>query len=126
MKQRISLAVLLFPGLLLPAQTCLCLAYEAFDYPAAVPLDGGDGGTGWRSVAQLVSWGYKDKKFLFYAFKTRPNRSYVAVNRWINALPQGNTCRDYTLSVLETEFTDAQLTSWGYSGKKVQFYVLQP
>ncbi len=75
--------------------------------------------------AELESWGYRDKKFVFYAYKTRPNRSYVAVNRWVNALPQGNSCRDYTLSVLETELTDEQLTSWGYSGKKTQFYVFR-
>ncbi len=76
--------------------------------------------------AELESWGYRDKKLLFYAYKTRINSSCVAVNRWVNALPQGNPCRDYTLSVLETEFTDAQLLSWGYSGKKVQFYVPRP
>lgn len=70
---------------------------------------------------QLESWGYRDKKFLFYAFKTPPNSSYVAVNRWISALPQGNSCRDYTLSVLATEFTDEQLTSWGYGIREKKY-----
>jgi len=32
---------------LAPAQTCTYLAYEAFDYPANVPLNGQSGGTGW-------------------------------------------------------------------------------
>ncbi len=50
MKQRIFFAFLLLSCLHLPAQTCLYLAYEAFDYQAAAPLDGGDGGTGWRAV----------------------------------------------------------------------------
>lgn len=76
--------------------------------------------------AQLESWGYTDKKLMFYAWKTKLNSSYVPVSRWVNALPQGNMCRDYTLSVTATELSDAQLTSWGYSGKKVQFYVYKP
>ena len=33
--------------ILAPAQTCTYLAYEAFDYPANVPLNGQSGGTGW-------------------------------------------------------------------------------
>jgi hypothetical protein len=77
--------------------------------------------------AKLTSWGYKNKQFLFYAYRTRPSTgSFVAVSRWINTLAKGNTCRDFTLSVTETELTDAQLTSWGYTGKLVQFYVPDP
>jgi len=75
--------------------------------------------------AQLMSWGYKNKTFLFYAFKNPPPQAgYVAVNRWVNALPKGNNCRDFTLSVAEFELTDEQLISWGYSDKKTQFYVM--
>jgi len=75
---------------------------------------------------QLSDWGYTDKTFMFYAYKTRLNDDFAAVNRWVNALPNGNPCRDYTLSVLESEFTDEQLTAWGYRDKKTQFYVLKP
>jgi hypothetical protein len=76
--------------------------------------------------AQLQSWGYKDKEFQFWAFRRPPSdgRRYVAVYRWINAHPQGNPCRDFTLTVAETELTDAQLTSWGYTEKRLQFYAL--
>jgi hypothetical protein len=76
--------------------------------------------------AQLSDWGYTDKTFMFYAYKTRLNDDFAAVNRWVNALPNGNPCRDFTLSVLESEFTDEQLTAWGYRDKKTQFYVLKP
>ena len=76
---------------------------------------------------QLISWGYKNKELLFYAYRTRPTTgSFEAVSRWVNTLPQGNNCRDFTLSVAEHELTDAQLTSWGYTNKMVQFYVPAP
>jgi hypothetical protein len=76
---------------------------------------------------QFISWGYKNKQLLFYAYRTRPRTgSFVAVNRWVNTLPQGNNCRDFTLSVADHELTDAQLTSWGYTNKLVQFYVPDP
>lgn len=75
--------------------------------------------------AQLQSWGYTDKEFQFYAYRQPPNdgRSYMAVYRWINAKPQGDPCRDFTLTVAETELTDAQLRSWGYTEKRLQFWV---
>lgn len=76
------------------------------------------------SDAQLLSWGYSNKVFQFFGLKNRPKEgNFMAVSRWVNALPAGNGCRDYTLSVTEKEFTDAQLLSWGYTNKVVQFYV---
>ncbi len=79
------------------------------------------------SDQQMLSFGYKNKQFLFYAYRTKPaTGKYVAVSRWVNALPAGSKCKDFTLSVAEHELTDAQLTSWGYTGKKVQFYVPDP
>jgi hypothetical protein len=76
--------------------------------------------------AQLQSWGYKDKEFQFYTYRQPPNygQRYIAVYRWINAKPQSDPCRDFTLTVAETELTDAQLTSWGYTEKRLQFYVM--
>lgn len=76
---------------------------------------------------QLLSWGYKDKEFQFYAYRRPPNDglSYVPVYRWINAKPQGDPCRDFTLTVASTELTDEQLRSWGYSDKRLQYYVLR-
>lgn len=78
--------------------------------------------------AQLQSWGYKDKEFQFYAFRQPPGdgRLYMAVNRWINAKPQGDPCRDFTLTVAETEHPDSRLQSWGYTEKRIQFYVPRP
>jgi hypothetical protein len=77
------------------------------------------------SDAQLESWGYTDKLFQFYAYRTRPNdgQKYKAVYRWINAKPQGDPCRDFTLTVVAGELTDAQLRSWGYTDKRLQYYV---
>lgn len=79
------------------------------------------------SDAKMIEWGYTNKQFLFYAYRTRPSTgNFVAVNRWVNALPAGNACRDFTLSVAEHELTDSQLSSWGYTSKMVQFYVPDP
>ncbi len=79
------------------------------------------------SDAKMIEWGFKNKQFVFYAYKTRPaSGNYVAVNRWINTLPAESGCREFTLSVTETELTDAQLLSWGYTGKILQFYVPAP
>jgi hypothetical protein len=79
------------------------------------------------SNEKMIEWGYKNKQFVFYAYQTKPaSGAYVAVSRWVNAYPEGNNCRDFTLSVAEHELTDAQLESWGYSGKLVQFYVPDP
>ena len=73
--------------------------------------------------AQLESWGYRDKLFQFYAYQTRPNdgQRYKAVFRWINAKPQGDPCRDFTLTTVSGEYNDTQLRSWGYSEKRLQF-----
>ena len=75
------------------------------------------------SDAQMRSWGYKDKLFQFYAYQTHPNdgRQYKAVFRWINAKPQGDPCRDFTLTTVSGEYNDTQLRSWGYSEKRLQF-----
>ncbi|MBK8878560.1 MAG: hypothetical protein IPN74_08440, partial [Haliscomenobacter sp.] len=44
---------------------------------------------------QMTSWGYKNKEFVFYAYKTKPaSGAFVAVSRWINALPAGSSCKD--------------------------------
>ena len=51
---------------------------------------------------------------MFYAYKTKPDTgNYIAVNRWINAKPKDDKCRDFTLSVTEKEISDDQLISWG-------------
>ncbi len=79
------------------------------------------------SDAKMTEWGYRNKQFVFYAYKTRPDSgNYIAVNRWINTLAAGNGCKDFTLSVTEKELTDAQLISWGYTSKIIQFYVPAP
>ena len=79
------------------------------------------------SDAKMTEFGYKNKQFVFYAYRTRPaTGDFVAVNRWVNTLAQGNGCRDFTLSVAEHEVTDAQLTSFGYTNKLTQFYVPLP
>ena len=77
------------------------------------------------SDQQMISFGYKNKQFVFYAYRTPPEpaKDYVAVCRWVNAKPQGDNCRDFTLSVSQAELTDAQLKSWGYSNVMIQFYV---
>lgn len=76
------------------------------------------------SDATLQSWGYTNKQFLFYAYRTKPaTGNYTAVYRWINAKPQGDPCRDFTLTVAATELTDEQLRSWGYSDKRLQYWV---
>lgn len=79
------------------------------------------------SDAKMTEWGYKNKQFLFYAYKTKPaSGNYVAISRWINTLAASSPCRDFTLSIGEHEATDAQLTSLGYTNKLVQFYVPDP
>ncbi len=79
------------------------------------------------SDAQMMQWGYKNKQFLFYAYKSKPaSGNYVAVSRWVNALSSGSPCRDFTLSIGEHEITDSDLKSLGYSNKTVQFYVPDP
>lgn len=74
---------------------------------------------------QLRSWGYTDKIFQFYAYKFKPNdgKRYKAVYRWVNAKPQGGPCRDFTFTSVSGEYSDTQLRSWGYTDKRLQFYV---
>jgi len=79
------------------------------------------------SDAKMIEFGYKNKQFVFYAYRTKPaSGAFVAVNRWVNALPAGNSCKDFTLSIAEHELTHQQLTSFGYTSKMVQFYVPDP
>lgn len=77
--------------------------------------------------ATMLKRGYKNKQFLFYAYQTKPaTGKYIAVNRWHKALLSSGGCTDFALLVTEQELTDAQLTSLGYTGKTVQFYVPVP
>lgn len=77
--------------------------------------------------AKMIEFGYHNKQFVFYAYRTKPvSGAFVAVNRWVNALPAGNSCKDFTLSIAEHELTDEQLTSFGYTSKLVQFFVPDP
>lgn len=77
--------------------------------------------------AQLQQWGYTNKEFQFYAFRTKPSTGeYVSVNRWINKKPPGDKCRDFTMTVAQTEFTDTEMRANGYSEKLVQFWVPNP
>ncbi|MBK7764059.1 MAG: hypothetical protein IPI46_12055 [Bacteroidetes bacterium] len=64
---------------------------------------------------QLLQWKYKDKTFLFYAYKT-PGPDRVAVYRWENPLT-----KDFA-SIAEDEMTDSDMQQKGYTGKKLQFY----
>ncbi|RCR66306.1 hypothetical protein [Larkinella punicea] len=76
---------------------------------------------------KLREWGYKDKEFQFYAYRNKPaTGDFVAVNRWINAKPEGDKCRDFTLTVAETEHPDQRLIGYGYSNKMTQFWVPRP
>ncbi|WP_133299963.1 membrane dipeptidase [Larkinella punicea] len=77
--------------------------------------------------AKLREWGYKDKEFQFYAYRNKPaTGDFVAVNRWINVKPEGDKCRDFTLTVAETEHPDQRLIGYGYSNKMTQFWVPRP
>ncbi len=64
---------------------------------------------------QLLQWKYKDKTFLFYAYKT-PGPDRVAVYRWENPLT-----KDFA-SIAEDELTDSDMQLKGYTGKRLQFY----
>ncbi len=64
---------------------------------------------------QLLQWKYKEKTFLFYAYKT-PGPDRVAVYRWINPVTKDQ------ISVAEDEFTDSDMQQKGYTLKSLQFY----
>ena len=64
---------------------------------------------------QLLQWLYKDKNFIFYAYKT-PGADRVAVYRWTNP-----TTKDQ-ISVAEDEVKDSDMMQKGYTLKSLQFY----
>jgi hypothetical protein len=64
---------------------------------------------------QLLQWKYKEKTFLFYAYKT-PGPDRVAVYRWENPLT-----KDF-VSIAEDELSDSEMQQKGYTGKRLQFF----
>ncbi len=64
---------------------------------------------------QLLQWLYKDKQFVFYAYKT-PGVDRVAVYRWTNP-----TTKDQ-VSIAEDEAKDSDMMQRGYTLKSLQFY----
>lgn len=64
---------------------------------------------------QLLQWKYKEKTFLFYAYKT-PGPDRVAVYRWTNPVTKDQA------SIAEDEYTDADMQQKGYTLKSLQFY----
>ena len=64
---------------------------------------------------QLLQYKYKEKTFLFYAYRT-PGPDRVAIYRWTNPVTKDQT------SIAEDEFTDDQMLKMGYSDKHLQFY----
>ena len=64
---------------------------------------------------QLLQWKYKDKTFLFYAYRT-PGPDRVAVYRWENPLT-----KDFA-SIADDELSDSDMQLKGYTGKRLQFY----
>ena len=64
---------------------------------------------------QLLQWKYKEKTFLFYAFKT-PGPDRVAVDRWTNPGTK-DQC-----SIAEDEFTDNDMQQKGYTLKSLQYF----
>jgi hypothetical protein len=64
---------------------------------------------------QLLQYKYKEKTFLFYAYKT-PGPDRVAVYRWTNPVTKDQT------SVAEDEFADSDMLLQGYTDKRLQFY----
>ena len=65
---------------------------------------------------QLLQWHYKEKTFLFYAYKT-PSNDRVAVYRWTNPVTNDQ------VSIAEDELTDSDMNLKGYTLKSLQFYV---
>jgi hypothetical protein len=64
---------------------------------------------------QLLQWKYKDKTFLFYAYKT-PGADRVAVYRWTNPVTKDQ------VSIAEDETKDSDMMQKGYTLKSLQFY----
>lgn len=64
---------------------------------------------------QLLQWKYKEKTFLFYAYKT-PGPDRVAVYRWTNPVTKDQA------SIAEDEFTDSDMQQKGYTLKSLQYY----
>jgi hypothetical protein len=64
---------------------------------------------------QLLQWLYKDKQFVFYAYKN-PGADRVAVYRWTNP-----TTKDQ-VSIAEDEAKDSDMMQRGYRDKSLQFY----
>jgi hypothetical protein len=64
---------------------------------------------------QLLQWKYKEKTFLFYAYKT-PGPDRVAVYRWTNPVTKDQA------SIAEDEFSDSDMQQKGYTLKALQFY----
>ena len=64
---------------------------------------------------QLLQWKYKEKTFLFYAYKT-PGPDRVAVYRWTNPVTK-DQC-----SIAEDEFTDNDMQQKGYTLKSLQYF----
>jgi hypothetical protein len=59
---------------------------------------------------QLLQWHYKEKTFLFYAYKT-PSSDRVAVYRWTNPVTNDQ------VSIAEDELTDSDMNLKGYTLK---------
>lgn len=64
---------------------------------------------------QLLQWKYKEKTFLFYAYKT-PGPDRVAVYRWTNPVTKDQA------SIAEDEFSDSDMQQKGYTLKSLQYY----
>ncbi len=64
---------------------------------------------------QLLQWKYKEKTFLFYAYKT-PGPDRVAIYRWTNPVTK-DQC-----SIAEDEFTDNDMQQKGYTLKSLQYF----
>lgn len=64
---------------------------------------------------QLLQWKYKEKTFLFYAYKT-PGPDRVAIYRWTNPVTNDQA------SIAEDELTDSDMNLKGYTLKTLQFY----
>ncbi|MBK7690905.1 MAG: hypothetical protein IPJ31_07240 [Bacteroidetes bacterium] len=64
---------------------------------------------------QLLQWKYKEKTFLFYAYRT-PGPDRVAVYRWTNPVTKDQA------SIAEDEFSDSDMQQKGYTLKALQYY----
>jgi hypothetical protein len=64
---------------------------------------------------QLLQWKYKEKTFVFYAFRT-PGPDRIAVYRWTNPVTKDQ------VSIAEDEVLDSDMMQKGYTLKSLQFY----